>query len=513
MTKTLIKIKAGRTKIRNLTMRRVIVILFLSGLFSCNTSQNSSQSNQKTITIEDRVLYPMTTLSPLFDSLRPPTQTFTINGDRDTLLIGKNGTTLAILKNTFVNSQGQTAKLVNIDLVEVNSITDIIKTNLQTTSGDKILQSGGMFFIDAKENNKSLTIAEGKSIYVEVRANFKDPQMKIFDGRFDENGRINWTQTGNLENNLIPIPLNLVNFYKCVSECSFSKEQIGHLTNPKFKNTYIATREFEDRCCAMTPATCDWFNGLSQIFLDFYTNNLDKPLYFADSLVVAYLAENYKDKIDTSKVFEFNEIGWATYMYRSFIQLKNQRLTNTINFENLGITEKTTTEELISKGYSVRDADKFIALYKTRKQIVKTREAVMQTSQLESYSFSINKLGWINVDRLFDDKNSKPSNFIVHINSKDKLDYISVSLVIPGYNIAVSSIHNDGNIYSFTKRNEGYNKLPVGQEAIIVAFSYRDNKPYFGKQKIKIPKDGQIGLTRTVSTEQAIRQDINNLKY
>ncbi len=201
-------------------------ILLLFGLLACNSSQNKKQPEQKTISIEDRVLYPKTSLSPLFDSLQPATQTFTIKGNRDTLLVGQNGTTLTILKNTFVNSHGQEATTVSIDLVEVNSIPEIIKANLQTTSGDKILQTGGMFFIDAKENNKSLALAEGKSIYVEVKANVKDPQMKIFDGNFDNKGRIDWTQTGKLENNLIPIPLNLVNFHKCYFECDFSKEQI-----------------------------------------------------------------------------------------------------------------------------------------------------------------------------------------------------------------------------------------------------------------------------------------------
>jgi len=498
-------------KKRNMKIRNVSIIFLLISMFSCNTSQDKEQSEQKTMTIEDRVLYPKTTLSPLFDSLRPAIQTFTIKGDQDTLLVGKNGTTLTILKNTFVNSYGQPVTTVTIDLVEVNSIADIIQANLQTTSGDKILQTGGMFFIDAKENNNSLAVAEGKSIYVEVKANFKDPQMKIFDGNFDDKGRIDWTITGNLENNLIPIPLSLVDFHKCDFECAFSKKQIDYLSNPKFENTYIATREFEDRCCAMNVATCDWFNGLSQKFLDIYTNNIDKPLFYSDSLVVAHLAENYKDKIDTTKKFNWDEISWTTYMFQFFTQLKNQRLTNTINFENLGITEKTTTEELISKGYSASDADKFIALFKTRKQILKSRETEKQTSQLASYSFSINKLGWINVDMFIDDKNTEPSNFLVHIKSKDTLDFISVSLVIPSYNVAVFSIHNDGNLYSFTKKNDGYRTLPVGQDAIIVAFSYKDNKPYFGKQKIKIPKEGQIGLTLTASTEQTIKQDIKKL--
>ncbi|MBK7667714.1 MAG: hypothetical protein IPJ32_10465 [Sphingobacteriaceae bacterium] len=194
-----------------------------------------------------------------------------------------------------------------------------------------------------------------------------------------------------------------------------------------------------------------------------------------------------------------------------FYRVENQRLTNTINFEKLGITESTTTEELVSKGYSEREAEKFIAFFKVRKQIVKSREAEKQTSRLASYSFSINKLGWVNVDKFIDDNNTEPSTFLVKIKSTDTLDFISVSLVIPGYKVAVFSIHNDGNLYSFTKKNDGYRTLPVGQDAIIVAFSYKDNKPYFGKQKIKIPKDGQIDLALTASTEQTIKQDINKL--
>lgn len=497
-----------------MTIRNIIAILLL-GLFSCNSKQekkaDNQNSNQKAISIEDRVLYPTTTLSPLFDSLRPTTQTFTIKGDRDTLLVGQNGTTLTILKNTFVNSQGQPATTVKIDLVEVNSIADIIKANLQTTSGEKILQTGGMFFIDAKENNKSLAVAEGKSIYVEVKSNFKDPQMKIFDGKFDDKGKIDWTTAGDLENNLIPIPLRLVNFHKCDFECGFTKKQTDDLSSPKFENTYIATREFEDRCCAMMYATCPQSNNLSQKFLDIYTTNIDKPLFYSDSLVVDYLAKHYKDKIDTTKKFEWDETGWFSYMFQSFMEFKEQRLTSTINFDKLGISESTTTDELISKGYLASEAEKFIALFKTRKQIVKSKEAEKQTSRLASYSFSINKLGWVNVDKFFSDKNTEPSTFLVRAKSKDTLDFISVSLVIPAYNVAVFSIHNDGNLYSFTEKNDGYRTLPVGQEAIIVAFSYRDNKPYFGKQKIKIPKDGQIDLTLTVSTEQTIKQNISKL--
>jgi hypothetical protein len=492
-------------------MRQILYILILFGLFACNTSQNKKQSDKRNITIDDRVLYPKTNLSILFDSLRPAIQTYTIKGDRDTLLVGQNGTTLTILKNTFVNSQGQLAKKVSIDLVEINTISDIINANLQTTSGDKILQTGGMFFIDAKENNKSLAVAEGKLVYVEVSSNYKDTQMKIFDGKFDDNGKIDWIKSGKLENNLIPIPLNFLNFRIGGWECSLSEKQIKSITTSEIENTYIATREFEQRAIVLNFASCEQYNALSQKLLKIYTANIKKPLFYSDSLAADYILKNYKEQIDTNRKFDFDEVGWITSFYQAFTAFSKERLTNVINFDNLGITESTTMEELHAKGYSESDAEKYIAFFKQREQIIKSRESEKQTSRLASYSFSITKLGWVNVDRFIDDKNTESSTFLVQIKSKDTLDFISVSLVIPSYSVAVFSIHNDGNLFSFTKKNDGYRTLPVGEDAIIVAFSYKDNKPYFGKQKIKIPKDGQIDLALTTSTENAIKQNINKL--
>jgi hypothetical protein len=494
-----------------MTMRNITIIFCLLGFFACNSSLDKARLDPTTISIDDRVLYPKTNLSFLFDSLRPTTQTFTIKGDRDTLLVGQNGTSLTILKNTFVDSQLQPAQTISIDLVEVNSIADMIKANLQTTSGDKLLQTGGMFFMDAKENAKSLAIAEGKLIHIELKSYYKDPQMQIFDGKFDANGKIDWTKTGPLEKSLIPIPLSLMNFQSCAMECGFSKKQTDDLSDAKFENTYIATREFEERCCAMSYATCPQSLNLSQKFLDIYVANIDKPLFYSDSLVADYLINNFKNKIDTTKKFDFDDTGWLTYMFQSFTALKKQHLTNTINFAKLGINESTTTEDLIPKGYSQAEAENYIALFKAGKQLVKSRETEQKTSRLASYSFNIDKLGWVNVDRFMDDTNTEVSTFSVQIKSHDPLDFVSVSLVIPGYNVVVFHVHHEGNLYSFTKKDDGYRNLPVGQDAFVLAFSYKNDNPYFDKKKIKIPKDGQIDLVLTESTAQRIKQDIKKL--
>jgi hypothetical protein len=491
------------------TLRHIIIGFILTGFISCDSSSDDKQTRQQNISIEDRVLFPKTPLSQLVDSLRPATQTFVIKGDRDTLIVGKKGTIFTINKNSFINSHGQPAKTVNISVVEAITIDDFIKSNLQTNAGDNILQSGGMFFIDAKENNASLKIADGKSIYVEVKANQKDSKMSVFQGNYDKSGKINWTTSHNLDNNLITLPLDVLNFARGAWECALSKEQVKSFLNPKFENTFIATREFEERVNVLHFVACQ--KGLSQPIIDIYTNNIDKNLCYSDSLVVDYFEKHHKNNIDTLRKFQFDDIGWITAYYQTFIAFKKQRLTNTINFTKLGITESSSVDDLKSKGYSDTDAEKIMTYFRTRQQIIKSIDAKDKVTKLASYSFSINNLGWVNVDKFYDDPEAQPSEFITVIDTKDSLDFISVSLIIPRYNISVFSIHNDRNLYSFTKKNDGYRKLPVGQDAIIVALSYKNSIPYFGNQKIKIPKDGQIQLQLTPTTAQAIKQDIAKL--
>ena len=488
-------------------IRYITIAVLTFGLFSC-THRDSKEILQ--IKIDDRVLYPKTNISVLFDSLRPPTQSFSINGEKDTLIVGLNGTTLTILKNTFVNRNGHTPRTVTINLVEINSISDIINANLQTTSGNDILQTGGMLFIDAKENNESLEIVNGKSIHVELKSRFKAPEMKVFGGNFDSNGKMDWIAPRNLESYLIPIPLNLLDFSKGGLECRMTEKQIQLLTDSKFENTFIATREFEERTRILNLASCG-HGDLSQRLIDIYTSNTDRPLFVSDSLAVEYLVKNHSTKIDTVKKFAFNEVGWTTYFYQTFNFFTKEHLTKVIDFDKLGISETTTSEDLSSRGHSQSDADKYITFFEQRKQIVKAIETKNQSSRLASYSFSVNNLGWVNVDRFIDNKDVDVSTFLVQVKSSDSLDFISVSLVIPRLNVAVMSTHNEGNSYSFTKKDDGYRKLPVGQDAIIVAFSYKDNRPYFGRQKIKIPKDGTIDLTLSVTNELTVKSDMAKL--
>lgn len=458
------------------------------------------------------------------------------------MIVSKEGATFSFTKNTFVNERGQPARNVILDLVEIISFKDIIQTNLQTVSGEKILQTAGMFFLDAKENGKPLIVAEGKSIYVEVKAAFKIPDMGVFDGEFDNNGKVNWLKRRRLENSLIPIPLDLLKFdgfHYGEDACYLSNNLIKLITKPKFENTFISTREFEERCYFL--ADCIIAEDESAVeslneaeLLNIYLSNLDKPLFYSDSLVLLAFEKEFK-KLDTIKSKE-----WENYRikssYRVFKMFVKQHLTNVINFEKIGVTSKTTVDQLVAKGYSMNEAEKYVTLFKSRVQVLKDRkefikefkkreeEAAKQRketeritqhiSKLSAYTFSISKLGWVNVDRFLNDERSQESTFLVKIStkdSKDSVDFVAASLLIPNYGIVISAIDHHGNDYSFTNKGGSYRKLPVGEMAMIFAFGYKAGKPYFGNKSITIPKDGKIELDLRQMNERLIKKEIEKM--
>ena len=488
------------------TMRYLMTFLILVLIFGCNNTTEKSFTP-----IAERIFLPENSLSSFFDSLRIPSQKFIIHSKSDTLIQCEKRTKIFITKNAFVDENGFVPDTIELEIVEVHSISDILRTNLQTVSNGNILQTGGMLFIDAKSNGKPLKINDNSSIFVESPSNYFDTGMQLYDGEFQDNGHINWTNERLLEKSLISIPLELLDYNFCSWECWYSNKQIEELKNPNHENTFIATREFELRMCMFASSTCDWAKGLDNKIINIYIDNIEKDLSYSDSLVADYILNTYGDKIDTTKKIEFDINDWFTYMYKSAIDFSKQKLTKPLDFVQLGVSDSTTIDDLLVLGYTKSKSQKILAQYKLQKQLIIERDNKKKTQQLVSYAFEVNNLGWINIDALLDVENMKETDFTVQVKSTDSLNNISISLLMPDYNVSILAIHQDSMRFSFTKRKDGYGKLPINSKAIIIGLSYSDGLSYFGKQEIEIPENGDVNLVMEQKGIDGIKTEINNL--
>lgn len=287
----------------------------------------------------------------------------TIDPKKDTTLITLNGIVLDIPQGVFLDSLGATITTpVRVTLLEALDPLDIMKAGLSTMSGDTLLETGGMFYLDAQANGRPVKIDPAKPLTAMVPAMDGQKDMQLYEGVKRDDGMIDWRKPKPLKRSLVPVDITTLNFYPPGYEAklaelgqdamnkafkdsmyysfesqsdsseaivaygldetgktrrayrqreldsvltdstfvspqgvvAFQPIEMGHggiapakiktIWTSRFNNTNLATKEFEERL-AYIFRTCD--NAL----LDVYVNNLDKDLYWCDSVATLMHSE------------------------------------------------------------------------------------------------------------------------------------------------------------------------------------------------------------------------------
>ncbi len=140
-------------------------------------------------------------------------QVFNITADKDTVIETKGGIILTIPANAFLNNNSNVSGNVELEIKEALTPLDIMKAGLSTTSNGQLLETGGMFYINARQNNTYLSIAKNKGIYTSIPDNNPGKKMMLFDGKRMENGQINWVNPKSFESKLNTVDILKLNFY------------------------------------------------------------------------------------------------------------------------------------------------------------------------------------------------------------------------------------------------------------------------------------------------------------
>jgi len=121
-------------------------------------------------------------------------QVFTINPLRDTILKCAEGTEIFIKANSFEreSTNEDVTGLVQFSVEEYYKISDMLKANLSTTSGNKLLETGGMLYIKAMEGEQKLKLKMGSTMDISFPAKKKEEGMQAFEGAVDSIGFMTW---------------------------------------------------------------------------------------------------------------------------------------------------------------------------------------------------------------------------------------------------------------------------------------------------------------------------------
>lgn len=463
----------------------IIGVLSLLALNSCKTDSEQAHN----MVDQEYGIIPY----ELRDSLKlvsEASQVFQIDPAKSNTIVGDRGTTIIIPQNILVNQDGSALSgLVSLELKENFEVIDYVLSNLQTVHNDMILESSGMIYFKAvDENGKELKITDSHSIRVEIPQDklFKD--AKIFLGQRDESGLINWDVIHEPAKTLVPYPIEFISKNRFPTECSnnfgITKDTIenrrytyyGKLSD--YENSLLATKEFAERY----QSTC-WKEVIS-----IYISNLDKNLWEIDELVVKHFIND------------------------SIVRVKGE--LNSVYPNPLG-GERTKAQKEAHNWFVNKakvDGHRLIELYKSfaNQKLTKVDQTkLIDTTKVKSFneslvSYDAMKFGWINVDFFYNDPKAVPIKLIARTNIQAPI----ISLVLKDRNVILSGIENSPNEYWFTKTQEGYNKLPKGEKAVIFAIGYDGTHIMFGQKEIMIGENEVENVNLALITGEALKNEL-----
>lgn len=529
------------TQLKNNMKYHILALLIFSIFFiSCSDTKKEQTKKIKTTVFNE------SPVDSAYSSLRPEKQNFEIDNTKPVTLEMKAGTQIFIPQNSFVDINGKPVEgKVTIEVVEAFKLSDFITSGLTTLSDDKLLLSNGMLFIDATADGNSLQLQEGKELTISMptMGNISKQGFQMFTG----NGT-NWQVDSAMseEDYLIPLPLELLYprgnedlrncyitdgkkaYYIDGNEKSYFDTTVISLTNPKYENTIIATKEFRDNFWTLVGMmeqmsllkNKEYIYGKVDCFgkkydysiLKIYYDNPTKPLWYLDSIAKAiskkYFIDNKKKMItfrkEVNKYYQTNYFNFTessleeTFMfYEKYFPKEERKELKIIKDYGVDLNAKDAYQKLVDLKVSEKEISEILEYnlrrealiqeLKKQKQAIDDKKAVDKL--YEKTVFSVTKLGWINCDMFYDDTEAGKAEILLANTSDTKLNFIDFSLVIPDMNVRLMSFKRNNGLYSFTKENEIYTKLPIGKEAVVVGVSVQNDSIFYASKKIKI-KDG-----------------------
>jgi hypothetical protein len=131
-----------------------------------------------------------------FENIDP--EYFKFTGESDVFL-SESGVLLSITDNSFLLDGKPYAGEAIVQWQEAQTASDIVKAGLSTISGDKLLETQGMFSLNAfTPEGKKLKLTD-KGVYVQVPVDELKKDMKLFTGVPGKNGTIDWQNPEELE--------------------------------------------------------------------------------------------------------------------------------------------------------------------------------------------------------------------------------------------------------------------------------------------------------------------------
>lgn len=159
------------------------------GFAACSTeseSENADDSLAKEAEATQRA-------DKLLDDIAGPPQTFSGSSDKPFTVTGARGTIVAVDPSALETIDGSPlGSEIKVELRELIEPGELIANRTPTVSGDRLLETGGAYYLGMSSDGKPLRIKEGEGLMVEF-PRLSEQDMELFIGQRDHGGMVDWS--------------------------------------------------------------------------------------------------------------------------------------------------------------------------------------------------------------------------------------------------------------------------------------------------------------------------------
>ncbi len=404
---------------------------------------------------------------------RLPEQSFTIRTDRDTIILTKDSILFSFEREAF----NTTEKTVTVIIKEALHLSDMLKARLTTTADGEILQSGGMFNMEAT--------AGGNAVQLQKRVEVKVPTYKYRDDMLLYKGemkgdKLNWKNPEPLLNKKeLDVAVSGKKLFKanCGNCHSIDKDMNGpamaYITE---RRCYDWLKEFVRNSSAMNDpiARCvkqQWNNQVMTAYGNSFSNRDFDSLY-------GYIASESK-RYPRTKYF------------------KNDNCREVAVKDTLAAWDVSIFETQSSKGFNktIEKVDTVPPPSEggTPVQPAPVPEPVEYPRNNAYYQFTIETTGWYNIDMLLNTgANVQTGSFKLEVKGQYKTR-IEAYLVIPGRKILLEG-HTTDNKFFWFKTQDFSLPLPIGESGLVYLMGEEGGKAIWARQYVTFSSSQTIIL-------------------
>ncbi|CAG5083770.1 hypothetical protein [Parvicella tangerina] len=433
-----------------------ISVLFVAFGISC--ADNDVSADSEPVNSEENAkkeVISVESIDEIVDLLAPESQSFAVIPNEECFIKCAEGTSIYVPAFTFVFADGSPVEnMITLEVKECYSLSTILAEDLQTRSGDEILETGGMLNITASSEGKPLDIAQGQSMVVAMPKNGQTSNMDLFYDQHSTSG-MDWIQASEYNiNNANNLNAKGPNDIK-----SSSLEDIEKYYSYQFKvSEYSVT--LRDLILEGTDITLlEYFeNGK-------YTSESDAKLFQENGWRVEYdfhiddSGARYDYAQDVGEYSVPSEKAYnilLKYLKEAprFIFSSAKNLHHTIPYSfGIRATKKIDKEAYKKAIYSKYSKNKSDAIAK------------MGIDELDNFVFAVADLGWINCDRFWD-LDVEKTDYLVKVEQPENAKVVAVFKDIK----SVMNGHVENGLVVF-------DNLPMGQAINVISINLQDGKP------------------------------------